>query len=148
MKYYPLLTYLGKVTRVKIPGKFIWVSLSGYNNLGEVVQYTSHKPGSWSIRQLPDFNLAGAWFYHGGCLIDQTAAWFWSGSSLIDQSIWDIKEKISKFQKYCMYYLAIFHNMMLQKCCVFFRPWWFFNCGVNYFFNHRSHPPVWLRKII
>ena len=27
-----------------------------------------------SIWPLPDFNLAAAWFYHSGCLIDQAAA--------------------------------------------------------------------------
>ena len=31
--------------------------------------YTSHQPGSWSIRQVPEFNLAAAWFQSGSCKI-------------------------------------------------------------------------------
>ena len=86
--FYIMLPYvhvLAKTTDSWVLSSTVWYEYVAKPPLSLQLYKTSHKLGSWSIRQLPDFNLAAAWSIRQAPDFSLVSAWFWSSSRLIDQ---------------------------------------------------------------
>ena len=93
--FYIMLPYvhvLAKTTDSWVLSSTVWDEYVAKPPLSLQLYKTSHEPGSWSIRQLPDFNLAAAWSIRQLPDFTMVAAWSIRQLPDFDQAVaWSIR---------------------------------------------------------